>query len=256
MDYGDVFHTVETMGRRGWRAERIGEADGYPLFALERRPQATQAAAQAPSLLISAGIHGEEPASVVGLLRWLTDDAERWVEQIHFTIVPCLNPWGYERGLRHAAHGRDLNREFDAPTHPAVHAFRRLVAGKRFDLFLDLHEDCDFTAAYLYEVQQARPPAGRPTLGRRILERMKPDVALSHGELVERFTTDQGMITAEFSPEEAKRLSGAPIALYVYAHHAPHVVTLETPGRQPLHLRARLQGRAIEETCRYLTDPA
>lgn len=253
MNYRSVVEAVKRAAQRGWHLLPLGFADGYPLYALQRSPQSA-AKERVPSLLIAAGIHGEEPAAVVGLLRWLDQRADAWTEQIEFTIAPCLNPWGFVRGLRHGSHGKDLNREFDKPGHPAVIAFRELVQGRRYDLFLDLHEDCDFDTMYLYELASSRPPAGVPTLGRRILAQAAPDVRLSHGDAVGPFVTDEGMIAGELTPDQARSMTGAPIALYVYGYHSEHVVTVETPGLLSLDVRAELHVRALEEGCRYLTE--
>ncbi len=253
MNYSDVIRTVKSMARRGWSVHEIGSADGYPLFALTHEPTAPTKGATIPSILIDAGIHGEEPAAVVGLQQWLADHAEVWLDQFRFTIFPCLNPWGFERGIRYAADGNDLNRQFDAPRHPAVQAFRDQIANQQFDFFLDLHEDCDFTAMYLYEVIDPAPTSDGPTLGRRILDLARPDVALADKEKVDTLETADGMISVPFPREEARDFEHAPIALYVYAHHAPHTVTVETPGLLALSLRAELHVRAIQETCRYFS---
>lgn len=253
MNYRSVVETLKRAAQRGWQLRPLGFADGYPLYALQRSPRSA-AGERPPSLLIAAGIHGEEPAAVIGLLRWLDERAEAWTKRIQFTIAPCLNPWGFVRGLRHGSHGKDLNREFDNPSHPAVIAFRTLVTGRRYDLFLDLHEDCDFDTMYLYELASSRPPAGVPSLGRRILAQAAPDVRLSHGDAVGPFVTQEGMIAGELTPAAARSRTGAPIALYVYGHHSAHVVTVETPGLLPLAVRAELHVRALEEGCRFLTE--
>lgn len=261
MEYSEVIHTVDTLRRRGWRIDELGTADGYPIFGLRHDPgQHNPGDAshveidRAPSLLMCAGIHGEEPAAVVGLCRWLVASSDAWLEHLRFTIIPCLNPWGYERGIRYSAAGEDLNRQFEAPRHPAVQAFRHFIEGKSFDLFLDLHEDCDFTRMYLYEAIDTARPLVEPTLGRRILERAQPDVELSHQELAEELEIQHGMIRVGMSRKEARSFTNAPVALYVYGHHAPHTVTVETPGKLDLDLRADVQMRAIDETCRYLTS--
>lgn len=239
------------MGERGWSVLEIGAADGYPLFAVTHEPQISFGSTQPPSLLIAAGIHGEEPAAVVGLKQWLIDHSARWLDRFRFTVIPCLNPWGYERGKRYAADGNDLNRQFDQPKHPAVSAFRRLVADEQYDCFLDLHEDSDFTSMYLYEVMLPDLATDAPTLGRRILDRARPDVTLSDKEKVGTLETADGLISVPFPREEARAFEHASAALYVYAHHAPHAVTVETPGRLERSFRAKLHVRSIDETCHF-----
>lgn len=267
MRYDLVTETVELLSERGWHAEAIAHADGYPVFLL--RSDLTESgkppARIAPSagskelpLLITAGIHGEEPASVVGLCRWLRERAEEWRNTLRFTVFPCINPWGFERGIRFAADGKDLNRQFDAPQHPAVAAVcRHLEAStERFPLFLDLHEDCDFEAMYLYElIEPSHTRSDASTLGRRILDRARRRVALYSG-LVEELEARDGLIHAEALDRiEVRKLQGGlPIALYAYAHFVPHVVTVETPGKLSLDVRASLHVEALEEACSYLLE--
>lgn len=279
MDYQLVKDTVDQLSQRGWASFEIAQADGYPIFRLSSEPDspggspgespvgspaagaprdgAAPAATARPVLLIAAGIHGEEPGGVVGLCRWLLECSDRWMDRLRFVVFPCLNPWGFERGIRFAADGKDLNRQFHAPEHPSVAAFCRYLEAspERFPLFMDLHEDCDFEAMYLYEVIDAPSRrSGAPTLGRRILERARRSVALYSGT-VEDLEAQDGMIRVDaLERQKAREFRGAPIALFAYAHGIPHVVTVETPGRLALDVRASLQVEALEEACGYLLE--
>lgn len=208
-----------------------------------------------PRLLITAGIHGEEPASVLGAMRWLVSRSAEWRAHIDMTVIPCINPWGFERGIRFGPHGLDLNREFDAPKHPFTQAVTDFLKGRRFHLFMDQHEDCDFEAMYAYESGGETTP----TLGRRILDLAREWVPLSDHEEVGPFHTEDGLIATgrvqtDLEDLDLGDLEGLPIALYVFLHHAPHVVTVETPGLQPLELRIKLHVEALEEACRYLVS--
>lgn len=263
MQYQLVTETVERLSERGWATYEIARADGYPIFRLSNegagkgRDDARAAIDGAPALLITAGVHGEEPAAVVGLCRWLLERSERWTNALRFAVFPCINPWGFERGIRFAANGKDLNRQFDAPEHPAAVAFCKYLeaCGERFPLFMDLHEDCDFEAMYLYELidPSLRQP-GVATLGRRILDRSSRSVALYSGP-VEALEATEGMISSsDFDREAASEFRGAPIALYAFAHFVPHVITVETPGLLDIDVRANLHVEALDEACRYLLE--
>lgn len=117
-------------------------------------------------VLLSAGIHGDEPAGVLGLLEFLERDLAGYSSDFSFYILPCLNPSGYERGTRTNTAGVDLNRVFSSSsTHYEVCAVRMALAerGERFVATIDLHEDspevvsdlapqdADPGAYYLYE---------------------------------------------------------------------------------------------------------
>lgn len=249
MNYSSVVQVVEQFGTLGWQVHTLAQADGYTTYALV----APALPEPAPKLLIAAGIHGEEPGAVLGTLQWLQQRAEAWSDQIHLTVLPCINPWGIERGIRFGPHGKDLNREFDAPVHPYAKGVTDFLKGRRFDLFMDQHEDCDFLSMYVYE------NGGRAdvSLGRRILSRAEKYVPLSHGEEVGPFVTDRGMVNPVRTPEDLGDLShleGYPIALYLLVEHVSHVVTVETPGLQPIDVRAQIHVESLDEACTYLVD--
>ncbi len=67
---------------------------------------------QAPNILLCAGIHGDEPAGIEALLFFLEHSIEQYRRSFSFTIFPCLNPGGYEAGIRENDRGVDLNRNF------------------------------------------------------------------------------------------------------------------------------------------------
>ena len=109
-----------------------------------------------PSVYLSAGIHGDEPAPVEGLIRWAEASLAK-LESWNWMIFPCLNPWGLERNIRFDAEGRDLNRFYDSRKVLQINAQRALMRGARFDAAATLHEDYDSRGFYLYEVAAKRP---------------------------------------------------------------------------------------------------
>lgn len=252
--YARVLERVENAAAAlGAEVETLTEADGYPLVALETgRPTG-------PRLLTAAGIHGEEPAAVEGLLRWLESHAAPWLDRLRLVAFPCLNPWGYERGIRYVADGADLNRQFKDDRYPAVNAVKRRLSGLRFDLFMDLHEDCDFEKFYMYEIS-AGSFAGTE-LGERILKIAEERVGLSDGEDIGGLITRRGRAAAGDGeeggpPDHRARFEKRPkwpIAFYALMHHTDHTITLETPGLLAEDERADVHAAALEEACRWLT---
>lgn len=82
-------------------------------------------AARQPTLVVLAGIHGEEPETTVVL-----SSALRSLEptQIRAAVVLAANPDGLARGTRGNARGVELNRNFptsDWRPDPAAHHFTR-----------------------------------------------------------------------------------------------------------------------------------
>lgn len=86
-------------------------------------------------VLLSAGIHGDELAGVEALCEWLETRAYvKFLERWDITMLPCINPWGYEYGTRENSSGQDLNREFKSSHPPQEVLFVQSVLQQRFDL--------------------------------------------------------------------------------------------------------------------------
>lgn len=225
----------------GGSATAAAEADGYPLYHL-----VLPGPGDAPRFLLSAGIHGEEPGSPTGFLHWLEHDAARWLRTFRIEAFPCLNPYGFERGLRHDKDGRDLNRRFrDEDPPPAIGMVRRILEGKRFAMAVDMHEDCDYYGFYLYE----RLPKG-PAIAPALLTRVALEGPISHGEEGDEPPIERGMVKMDWTQDVSwaewmQDREEWPLAFYLY-QMVDHVITVETPGRQPLDVRVRMQRAAVE----------
>lgn len=227
--------------RLGGRTERFGALDGFPLRLLRFGPPG------APSLLVTAGIHGEEPAAPLGLLDWLEHEAGGVADRLRVTVLPCLNPFGFVRATRGSRRVADLNRTFDDPAGPLTRPVARALGAERFALAMDLHEDCEFDAGYLYELRN-----DPPFLGERLLARMAEAIPLSDGQVVGPFTTRGGLIRAERPDELIRGRQGWPVALWLKSRSTAHVVTVETPGRRPLAVRAAVHRRLLAEGCAFV----
>ena len=65
--------------------------------------------------LISAGIHGDEPAGVETICSFLEQkEFLKYADDWELTLLPCINPTGYELKIRENHEGQDLNRLFKA----------------------------------------------------------------------------------------------------------------------------------------------
>jgi hypothetical protein len=116
--------------------------DHYRLYSVRNRNWQDQA----PSVLITGGVHGYETSGVIGALEFLERHAESFADRVNFLVAPCVSPWAYERIHRWNALALDPNRSFreDSPA-PESAALLRLVTPlrDRFLLHIDLHETTD-----------------------------------------------------------------------------------------------------------------
>lgn len=89
-----------------------------------------------PTIIIVAGQHGFEKASVYGLYYFLKDLCEKWYENpvldyirnhVCLKVIPIANPYGFNNNSYLNANGVNLNRNYDTSGFPA---FPNAVAGE------------------------------------------------------------------------------------------------------------------------------
>jgi len=202
-------------------------------------------------IYLSAGVHGDEPGSVLGLIRWLEQSA-KWLKEFHVTILPCLNPWGLRQNIRVDQKNHDLNRSYSRNDIPSVKAHRQLLQQKGpFDLALLLHEDFDASGMYLYEVIDQHD-----LWGDSLLRAASKVVPIDSRPIIEKRAAKKGVIQRNLNSKTWQRWFkkwGLPEAVYIYRHHCHRVYTLETPSEFDLHKRARAHVLAVNEALRKLS---
>ena len=194
--------------------------------------------AEAPTVSVSAGVHGDEPAApwaLVALVRdGLLDD------RFAYRIWPCLNPGGYRAGTRENPEGADINRSFSrGGTTPEARAVITANRDRRFVLAIDLHEDFEASGTYLYE---PLPPGGQPRFAHAVVRALEdaglPVQDLEHGYDLGVPPTDpppyrleRGAVVVD-GPAEIRLFPGLPQSLLHFRRGTPPV-TFETPRPRP-----------------------
>ena len=103
-------------------------------------------------ILISGGIHGDEPAGVEAICVFLESSLyKNFLKDWEFTLLPCINPSGFEAGTRNNQDDIDLNRKFRESQVPREVTFVKNILDQPYDLDLELHEDVDSPGYYLYQ---------------------------------------------------------------------------------------------------------
>ncbi len=201
-----------------------------------------------PRVLLSAGIHGDEPAgphSVLSLLlSWNESPISSLFQGINLDLFPLINPSGFEKMTRENAEKIDLNREF-AKGHPALE-IRLLMddlRNKRYDLSVEFHEDIDARGFYLYE----HFPEKRNPFAPSIISRLESEkLTILKDPVIEGMPARNGII----HPGQGRKRShfrrhGWPMAIYMFRHGTPRTITLETPTMAPLDERIRMHRLAL-----------
>jgi murein peptide amidase A len=196
-------------------------------------------------VLISAGIHGDEPAGVEAVCSFL--ERKEYLalsKQWEITLLPCINPFGYERRTRSNHEGVDLNRQFKSPSPPREVALVQSLFDCPFDLTMELHEDEDSSGYYLFH---SATSGLKTDLASRVLHAVQKVMPINRDSEIDGYPAQEGIIARVSEPEA---MDWWPMALYALSQGAGLCLTLETATRWPLKNRvdAHLQaiGTALE----------
>ena len=141
----------------------LGTTDSLPIVLLspkERLPQK-------PSILVAAGFHGDEPAGVWGVLKFIRDHYLYFRDSINIHFLPLVNPTGFFQQSRTNYKGQDPNRGFCHTKSgiPEVSDEGSILLGFKDQLlkfgehgFISLHEDFEEERYYLYTFEKSTGP--------------------------------------------------------------------------------------------------
>jgi len=234
-DYAWLIRRWKRLARKaGLEISIFSQAAEYDLYVL----RSVRPTAASRKIYLSAGIHGDEPASTEGLLAWAQKDPQL-LRDLDVIIFPCLNPWGLVNNCRLDSRGRDLNRSYHRKDIPQIVAQKRLLRGLRFDLALNLHEDYDGWGTYLYEVR-----GQKPFWGEALLASMGSHLPYDARKTIEGRRSQAGLIRPRI---DAAKLPGIPEALFLNSEHADRTFTIETPSEFHIDDRVSAQVATIEK---------
>lgn len=197
--------------------------------------------AHAPSVSISAGVHGDEPAGPWALLSLVRDGLLD--PRFAYRLWPCSNPSGYAAGTRANEEGADVNRSFSrGGTTPESRAILTANRDRKFVFALDLHEDYEAEGTYVYEplragneprfsgpIVCALDDAGLP------VQRLAEDFDLGAPEgtdPAEVYRLERGVALVNYE-REVTAFPGLPATLALMYRGTPCAVTIETPRTRP-----------------------
>ena len=207
--------------------ESLASIHGYPFYRILIGKNAPR------NVLITAGIHGDEPSGPEAILRFL--ERGNWNLRFNFTVFPCLNPTGYVQNTRENLEGKDINRTFGGDDVKEANLVKRLLQGMRFDVYVDLHEDYDASGFYIYEGKK-----DKNWMGHRIIQKVRKLGAIDE-------ETDE--IDIPIGPGHLQADPGwdnRGIVSYAYTHHSDHVLIFETPSTHPMDERISMHLTALE----------
>ncbi len=99
------------------------------------------------TIMITAGIHGNEPAPLYALYNLLKQGIKT---KKRIILVPCVNPYGFCLHTHNNENRKNLNRNVSKSTSRAAKALRALVKEYNPQFVLNMHEDADESKFFLY----------------------------------------------------------------------------------------------------------
>ena len=222
-----------------------------------------------PRIILSAGIHGEEPAGVYTLLDFMNRGIIKYLDHFSFLILPCLNPNGFTRGVRFSRDVSDLNRSFDNDSGPpevaAVKDLLRKFPGP-YRLAIDFHETDTHmprgkdlsvenipAGFYMYETTRT----GQPVLGPVIIWGIRNSGHnVSRRRSVYGAECRNGLIYS--TPPENPDYSALPefngtLDWYLLKNgYTDHFLATETPTAWPIKRRIAVQKKALAHILNHI----
>lgn len=194
-------------------------------------------------VLLTGGVHGNEPAGAETVLRFI-ERLRRLPEEYPdtaFDIIPLVNPWGWAYNRRLNQQGYDINRDFGPFATQEARIVREFLGDQRYDVVIDHHEDGDALGFYLYNIATPHAPLCRELIA-AVRDAGYP---IEQDTWMVIFKTDDGLIDAPlWSLRVAQWALGNSLANYSRLRHAEAVYLIESPVRFPEKGRLAMQDMA------------
>lgn len=234
-DYHKVINRLEKLNLP---VNIIGVINTYPIHQFNLKSQVVNP----KHILITGGMHGDEPASVEAVLQFLERVPTQLQQQFSFTVIPCINPYGYVHNTRENQDGIDINRSFETDEVPEVTIVKEAIDNMHFLFTIDFHEDYEAKGFYLYE-------------GKRDEQYFGPEIA----DKVKIFgpidSDDSGEDTTEIVQgvyKVASKWGTKGLAPYLIHFHTEHVLITETPTVWSLKQRVNLHLGVLDTALQML----
>jgi Zinc carboxypeptidase len=220
--------------------ETIGEIQHdeikYPLYAV--RIAATRR--DRPTVFVSGGVHGDEPAGVYAALDFLEEIAPKFRSDFNFLVLPCVNPSGYEMDTLRSLSGANLNRQFDTKSiEPEIRVIEGWLIEQpcRFLVTFDFHETVPeyqgegFTerdnprACYLYETVHDH----KKRIGKQLIKALPPTLEVCRWPTIYLDVNSDGVISYPEANRNSVYAQETTFEAFLLHHKTDHAFTTETP---------------------------
>jgi protein MpaA len=218
--------------KHGWQRDSLIIPSGAELVAYRKGNPAAE-----KRVYLSTGIHGDEPAGPLAILRLLREN--HWPQDIGVWLCPCINLTGFPLNTRENAAGIDLNRDYRhfKSDETRVHA-SWLKEQPNFDIAVCLHEDWEANGFYVYELN----PDKRPSLSEKIIQNVALVSPIESSDKVDGWEIQNGIIRPDVNPDERPQW---PESIFLLTTKTRQAYTLESPSDFPIEIRVAGQIAAV-----------
>ncbi|EQC42991.1 zinc carboxypeptidase [Bacteriovorax sp. BSW11_IV] len=211
------------------KIHKFGTSEGEDLLALNVFHYKDQR--KKYRIMISSGVHGNEPMGVITAMNFLETLLKNRDEfkDFEFTFIPMINPTGLIDSTRRTRADIDLNRSFkDGHWVEASSALRELLAkDSDFDMAIDLHGANTKSEFFAIKADEDRGLAREALKSLQKKDLLFPKT--EEGERLNEFPGQNGSYTL-FSPGETLSQSLGTLKTYYNNLGIPYSYTLEYPG--------------------------
>ena len=231
---------TERLKRLNVPIELIGTAHSYPIHQIR-----LASSADTPRhILITGGMHGDEPAGVEAVLQFLERNNATLLKKFSFLVIPCINPYGYVHNTRETLGDIDINRAFETGDIAEVAIIKKALGQTQFAIAIDFHEDYDATGFYLYE-------------GKRDEKYIGPDLATAAKAVGPMDPDDPGEDAPDLTEgvyKVATSWGTQGLTPYLLHFHSEHVIISETPTVWQLEQRAALHLTILDTALKIISE--
>lgn len=228
---------IDRLNKLDLPKDLIGTVYDFPIYKLYlQSSDNTQ-----KHVLITSGLHGDEPGGIEASLQFLSRDNSNLLKSFNFTVIPCINPYGYVYNTRENRDGIDINRMFENDEIKDVMIIKKTLDETQFSFTIDFHEDYDATGFYIYEGKDDGKFIG-------------PEIAQKATSIGPIDTEDSGEDTTSIvngvynvSPKWGTK----GLAPYLLHYHTNHVLITETPTSWQIEQRAALHLGLLDAALTY-----
>lgn len=245
-DFPQFLHQIRVLAnQRGFAEKILGKADKLPILLLTRQNQIK------PNILVSAGFHGEEPGGCFGVLHFLKNTTDDYLDAVNISILPIVNPTGIKKHLRRNeldeqvnagfVHKKELNESLSRNGKILLKHSKILLPLAK-DGFISLHEDNESDGAYVYIFEKSKQPGPFSLCLRNALAsvfKMKEDTN----------NPDIGKIRNGIV---FKKCDGT-YEDFLFHKGSKFTACIETPSKYPMKDRAEAHKRVIESFVKFVS---